>query len=201
MNRLKQSIKTRIILITVAVICSGFIASEIHDYTLTKSDAVQEFEELLTIKADRLASSLELPLWEVDRNWVEKIIAGEMDDKRIYAVFVESDGELFVGKQRDKTWHIIDSANHISGDYLVRMRTISHQKEGIGSVKVYLTQQFMLEALRQRMSRELLSVALLALLVVIILVASLNRMVIRRLQNIMLSTRAIASGRAIALKS
>ena len=89
-----KSIKTSIILITVAIICSGFIAFEIHDFSLTKESALQELEERVTIKADRLAENLELPLWEVDSGWVEKVVGSEMEDKRTYAVIVETDGKI-----------------------------------------------------------------------------------------------------------
>jgi len=196
-----NSIKTSLILIAIAIVCGGLIASEVNEYRISQGNELQELEELTTIKVNRLSESLALPLWEIDKEWTERVIDSEMDDKRIYAMFVEADGKLFVGKQRNQSWAVVDSTNavvdstnHISGDYLVQTRPILRAGENIGSVKVYLTKQFMQKLLSQRLLRKTVNVALLALLMVIILVASLNRLVVRRLQRMLEATAAIAAG-------
>ncbi|PIP02222.1 MAG: hypothetical protein COX55_06520, partial [Zetaproteobacteria bacterium CG23_combo_of_CG06-09_8_20_14_all_54_7] len=61
-----NSIKTSLILIAIAIVCGGLIASEVNEYRISQGNELQELEELTTIKVNRLSESLALPLWEID---------------------------------------------------------------------------------------------------------------------------------------
>jgi len=189
-----NSIKRKIILALVLIVACGFIIFEFYDFNTSQAVALAELEELSSRKADRLAESLDLPVWEIDNSWVERTIETEMADKRVYAVFVYAGEALFEGKERGGNWQPVKSANQISGDYIVRNRSIMHDGELTGSVKLYISQQFMQEELYDELIREIVSLSLLALLVVLTLIALLNRIVVMRLQHILKATKAIAAG-------
>ena len=194
MNRLMQGIKSKIILIIILVVGGGFTAFELYDYSSSKADAMQELHELTTITTDRLAEGLTLPLWEVDVDWVGREILSEMLDRRVYAVFVYADDQLFAGKVRGEAWQAVDSADNISGDYVDASREVERNGKKIGAVKVYVSKQFMLDELKRDLLWEGMTLALLALLVVIVLVGLLDDLVVRRLKHILSATEAIASG-------
>ncbi|WP_171966470.1 hybrid sensor histidine kinase/response regulator [Mariprofundus micogutta] len=183
-----------IILIVVATVSLGFMVFELFDHSRAKQTALQNLNELSQIKADRLAESLILPLWEVDKDWVSKIIDSEMQDKQVYAITVSSERKMFAGKKRDENWQLVQALPDIAGDYIVHSNNIIQDKEIIGSVTVYLSQKFMQQTLFERLIREAIALVFITLFVTLILILLLNRVVVQRLQKILYVTRAIANG-------
>ena len=194
MGVLMHSIKRKIIFAVVLIVSMAFIVFAIYDYNVFRSAALLEIEEHSSIKVDRLAENLALPVWEIDEHWVGKVIESEMQDKRTYAVLVYSEGVLFAGKERDKSWQVVSSVNHITGDFITRSKSILHDGEEIGLVKLYVSKTFMADQLNERLLREMVTLVLLGLFISVILLLLLNRIVVRRLQHMLDATKAIAAG-------
>ena len=194
MGWLFHSIKGKIVLMVVLIIGIGSSAFEAYDYITTKKSAISELNELADIKADRLAENLALPLWEVDEDWASSVIEAEMADSRVYAVMVMVEGERFLSKQRDASWAIIDSNEAISGDFVVRDRAIMHDGNAFGELKVFISKKLMYDDLYQEIWREAVGLLLVALMMLLVLILSLNRFVLRRIQDLLAETEVIAAG-------
>jgi len=181
-------------MIVVLTVSCGFMVFELYDYHSAETTALKNLEELTHRKADRLAENLSIPVWEIDNDWVTKIIDTEMKDKQVYAITVITDGNLFEGKQRNTNWQPVQASQKINEDYIFRSRFIERDGQRIGSVNVYISRQFMDEVLTERLIRQMIALLLLALLIVITLVALLNKVVVRRLHKILFVSKAIANG-------
>lgn len=194
MGWLFHSIKGKIVLMIVLIIGIGFSGFEAYDYITTKKNAISELNELADIKADRLAENLALPLWEVDENWASGVVEAEMADNHVYAVMVMVEGERFLSKQRDASWAIIDSNEAISGDFVVRDRAIMHDGSVFGELQIFISKKLMYDGLYQEIWREAVGLLLVALMMLLVLILSLNRFVLRRIQDLLAETEVIAAG-------
>ena len=194
MGWLFHSIKGKIVLMTVLIVGFGFGSFETFGYYTSKANAVAELTKLSDIKADRLAENLVLPLWEVDEEWATKVVEAEMADKRIYAVMVTVDGELFLSKQRDNSWAVIDSNEVESGDFIMRDRAIMHDGKVFGDLQILISEKFMYDDLYRKLKWESLALLMISLMMLGGLMISLNRVVVQRIQQVLAVAEEIAAG-------
>ena len=87
----KNSIQKKIGFSLVAIITGILMLFGIYRYFAIKSDSMEEIHALATMSIERLAEHLIIPLWDVNRDLVEKTILAYMVDKRIYAIVVKDE--------------------------------------------------------------------------------------------------------------
>ncbi len=190
----KRSIKTKIgIMLFIIIICI-FGLSGVYRYMDTKSTTTKELDELSNRTITRLAEQLILPLWEVDNLWVRKIITSEMRDKRIFAISVIGEGDIFEGMKRDTDWRLIAAADDISGDYITKSRDIVRDEKKIGSVNLYITKRFMISELRWQAGKMFLTVILFGVFCLFFLLGMLHKIVIHPINRILRIADGIANG-------
>ena len=194
MYRIFYSIRAKITLALFLVIFGGVISFEVYKFDSDQHQAVTNLEQQVNQKADRLADSLVLPLWEIDHAWVSRVIDNEITDKFIYAIIVSAEGSLFEGRMRDGNWLPVPSMNNIHGDYITEIRDIVREGEVVGNVKLYVTSSFILDRLKEKALFDLLMALLLGVICVSVLLLMFNRMVIKPIEEVLRSTMAIASG-------
>ncbi|MES0370926.1 MAG: ATP-binding protein [Mariprofundaceae bacterium] len=194
MTVLLNSIKGKIIFALLLIVIAVLSSFEYYQYVQEERHLNQELTEAGEQKAMRLAQNLELPLWELDGDWVGEILATEMMEKETYAIFVYSDGELFTGLSRDEAWLPIDAVNNISGDYVFNSIDVLHEGEKIGTVKLYLSRKFMYEALWNQLVVESMAVVVLSILLIIFLVIAMERIIVSPLESILKIVRLMSSG-------
>jgi len=149
----KNSIQRKIGFSFVAIITGILMLFGVYRYFVIKSESMKEIHELATMSIERLAEHLILPLWDVNRDLIEKTIFAYMMDKRIYAIVVKDEiGHIFEGKKRDSDWQIIETDSDILGDFITRKKDVVSRDEKLGRVEIYITQKFMTaELLREVM--------------------------------------------------
>ena len=194
MHRIFNSIRVRITITLFLVVFAGVVSFEYFEYENEKSQAITQQQDLATKKSHRLTESLTLPLWELDKSWVKRVIDNEITDQSVYAIMVNSEGSFFEGSKRDENWQPVRSGNNITGDYITVTQQIRHEGEAIGSVTIYLTMRFILKALQEKAIYELLMALLLGTVGLTLLLLMLNRMVIAPIEQMLKSTLAIAAG-------
>ena len=194
MHRMYNSIRVRITITLFLVVFAGLVSFEYFEYEKERSQAITQQQDLAAKKSHRLKESLILPLWELDKSWVKRVIDNEITDQSVYAIIVNSEGSFFEGVKRDESWQPVRSGNNITGDYITVTQQIRHEGEVIGSVKIYLTMRFILKALQEKGIFELLMALLLGVVGLTLLLLMLNRMVITPIEQMLKSTLAIADG-------
>ncbi|MCP4345608.1 MAG: SpoIIE family protein phosphatase [Desulfobacterales bacterium] len=196
-NILKHnSIKGQLSFILISVttlILTGFVFS---DYFSTRSGMQTELLHSTDILAKQLAISLKSPLWNVDRNGVEKIINSIMLEKPVYAVSIKSYGEIF-GKIRDDRWISVDIGKKIIADYYhmyMKSEEIIIDNDKLGYVNVYVSPVFMREKLKKATKDKIIAMIILNLSLICALFTTIRKSVIIPISHIAESVRAISSG-------
>jgi len=147
----KNSIQKKIGYSLVASITCILALFGLYRYTAIKSEATREIHDLATITIERLAEHLVIPMWDIDKEQVEKTILAYMMDKRIYAIIVKDEEDnLFLGRKRDSNWQIIDTQDVNAENLLTRSTEIFSRgeefgrmaSEKLGTVDVYITEKF-----------------------------------------------------------
>jgi len=190
----KSSIKTKIGITHILIIAGILTLFGIYQYLEKRFTITRELNEMAGMTIIRLADQLMLPLWEVDTKWVNEIIASEMMDKRVYAIYVSGEGGIAEGKKRDASWQLADARYDISGDFIIRSRKIIWKNRTIGSVKLYITKRFMIEELRQEAVKMLLTIILLVVTLFAFLSFILHKSIVKPINNILGFAHAIAEG-------
>lgn len=176
------------------VVFSIVIPVDVFDYYQTKQKMLKEIEDLTDQKLLRLAENIQLPLWELDKVWVEKVILAEMMDKYVFAIKVENEKKIFTGKMRNQQWQLVNVSGDIQGTYLKRKIEILYKEGGIGFVYLYVTTKFVEQALLSVIFFKILKILILSLLLVSALNILLRKMVVLPLQNILGVVNDIANG-------
>lgn len=191
---LHSSIKIKIILSLIMVVSVVFAAQEAYKYKQESDSSIKELNELSHNIITRMAENLVLPLWELDEEWVDKIIETEMLDKNIYALVVTDEGGFSTGKKRDAKWQLVNIDKDIEGDYLVQSKEVLHKGEKIGAVDLYVTTKFVEARLRESIRNNILVTALLVIAITLSLMMALNKIIIFPLKDILVTIKAISEG-------
>ena len=172
--------------------CSLFLGST---STLDiRNSRTRELNELADFTIRRLAENLVIPLWEVDEQWVEDIIVTEMSDKRIYAISVTGEGNLSEALKRDKAGGMEALTEALGDGFISRRRGVLKDNESIGSVELFVTQRYMVEALNREIVKIMLTVLVLNLILLVAFSITLRRTITYPVHRILNIANAIAGG-------
>jgi len=191
------SLRTRITVSLLLIVIIGLAPYEVFVYLQIEQRLTQDLNSQADRKILRLKDNLIIPLWELDEEWIAKMIDIEMMDDNAYAIQVNGDENLFVSRIRDDRWQSVAGDRQMvsRGDLIERQQDITHDDIKIGEVKLYLSKR----SLKQELNNEARSTALraltLMLLIVLFLGGALNQLVVRPLFKILEMVKAIASGR------
>lgn len=145
------SLQKKISMIIFSVTTTVLVLSACFDYMSTKSELIHELNCFSEMTANRVSKGVAMALWGIDRAFVEDILNAEMMDKRIYAILVRETDSLFQGKKRDDQWHLIESDENISSNFITEQKNIIYEGNQVGSVKVFITRRFMQQTLRKNL--------------------------------------------------
>jgi len=140
-----------ILMFAVTVI---FATVTLSYYYRIRSDMNTQLSALTALSAKNLSAGLAVPIWNFDEQASEKIIDSVMFEKQIAAVVVRNkENTVLHSKIRDSAWNIVKSNKEISGNYFLKAEDILRDEDKIGTVKVYVTSEFM----RKEISHSLVS--------------------------------------------
>lgn len=191
-----SSIKTQITVSLLAIAIAGLAPYEVWNYIQTKQRLSDELETQATRKILRLKDNLIIPLWELDKEWIGKMIRIEMMDETAYAVQVRGDDQLSITRIRDVHGQVIDGEGlDIEGDFVERTQDVMRDDSKIGDVRLYLSKRNLHDQLRREAIAAVLRTLALIILLVLFLEVRLNQLVIRPLFQLLEVVKAIANGR------
>ncbi len=191
-----MSIKSKIIISLLLIVISVLGASATYHYFQTQQTLHAELELRATHKLQRLEENLILPLWELDEGWVYKIIQTEMADDEMYAISVTGAEDLEEALVRDQNWQVISQVTDAvaAESTLVRQTKILRNNEEIGVLKISLSNHLVTERLKQDLINNLISTAVLIVLIVLFLGLILTWSVLNPLQAISLAVLELTKG-------
>ncbi|MDD5716716.1 MAG: ATP-binding protein [Sulfuricurvum sp.] len=190
-----QTLSGKIILY-ILVIFAGFIVFfNFFAYQSLQSKLEKELNTLADTELIRMEHDLQLPLWELDKEWIDQIILTEMRNEQVDAVFVEGEEGIFAAKRRDDHGKIIDIVHdHLNGDLVMRSGTITHKEATIGRIILYFSKTKMKNQLREEFLRAAVMAVFSAAVITFLLGWMLKSLIIYPLKQLNESTHHIAEG-------
>jgi signal transduction histidine kinase/DNA-binding NarL/FixJ family response regulator/HAMP domain-containing protein len=165
----KNSIQKKIGFSLVAIITCILTLFGIYRYFVIQSESMREIHDLATITIERLAEHMVIPMWDIDKDLVEKTILAYMMDKRIYAIVVKDEEEkFFQGRKRDQNWQIVETESEITGNFLTKSKEIISSgeefgrvnNEKLGKVEIYITQKFVTTDLYREIIKSVVTIVI-----------------------------------------
>ena len=196
MKAKSSSLRTRIIFSLLVIVIIGLAPYELFNYLQIEQRLTQELESQADRKILRLKDNLIIPLWELDEDWIAKMISIEMMDANTYAIQVSGDENLFVSRIRDDHWQWVPGDRRaVTGDDIIeRQQDIIHDEAKIGEVSLYLSKRSLKSELNNEAQATVLRALTLMLLIVLFLGGTLNQLVIKPLFKILKIVKGITAG-------
>src|SRR5216684_6215958 len=135
-----------------------------------RSDAKQQWDALrkLTVaQADELSVALALPVWNIDRAQIDKVVEAMSRPKSVYGIRVEAAGETY-GRVRDSKGEYVPwNGKPAPEDMLVQERTIVFAGNEIGTVRLLVTTRGLRDDLRALLLRIVITIVAVDMLLVL----------------------------------
>jgi PAS domain S-box-containing protein len=179
-------------LVAVATLLMGVLGA--LNYGAHRRHSEAELRRDLAVQADRLAVALVLPIWNIDRTQIDRILESLDADREVYAVAVEAAGKTHT-RVRDGRWRLAPSDGPIAPEGLLREeRAITFAGEAIGSLRLYATPRFLEAELGVSRASILATILALDLLLILSVYLVLWRTVLKPLREIERYALAVKSG-------
>jgi len=187
------SIKTKITISLLLVVISVLSLYAWNEYQELKSSAYLQLEHKRERTLNRLAENLEIPLWEMDAFWVEKVLRTEMPSPFVSAIVVLGDESVLVSLSRDEMGDISSDKLPLESR-LFYSQVITREAERIGQVKLYLTDKPIQGSLRKHLYKTIVNVLVLGFVMIIVLGMVLTRIINQPLARILHGVQSLAEG-------
>jgi len=190
-----SSIKTKISVYLLLLVISIFGIQGAIEYSKVKQNLYNELENTGQRTVSRLVENLELPLWEMDERWINKIITTEMMDDYLQAVIVKGADNLIVKQGRDENWKISkQETEEIAAGYIFKQGDVFHRIQKIGQVEIYLSTRFIEEKLQIKQITIITKMVVLSLVLFVFVELMIRKIVIKPLSNLVWATKEISKG-------
>jgi PAS domain S-box-containing protein len=179
-------------LVTVTTLM--LIGLGIYVYDTAEERQRTDLQEMTKVQADSLAEALAVPIWNIDRPVINKVLDAMVQPKSVWGVSVTTGGDS-IGRKRDANWKMVpwDGAGPPSGLWVQR-RPIVYKDQRIGTVELYVTPKFFRQTLN-RLTRDFVVVTVgIDLLIILCVYLVLWRSVLRPLSAIERYAGAVSTG-------
>jgi len=188
-------IKTKIIINLLLVVIAILSLYAWKEYQEIKHVAYLKLEDKRVRTLNRLAENLELPLWEMDEVWVEKVLRTEMPDLFVSAIIVQGEEGMLVSVLRDQgKGDVLNKLLLNDNNDLFYSQSIVREGDIIGVVKLYLTDRQIVLQLRQHLYQTMVNMLVLGGVIIIVLGMVLTRMINRPLARLLKAVQSLAKG-------
>ena len=194
---MKSSLSLKISFAVSLVVCFSILLLGLLEVYLSGQKIDSQLDDTVKKVAGRLAHSLAMPLWNIDREMTASIVATEMQDRNVYAVTVKDNllDTFVVAMSRDEQWHIVSGTEpselraHMSADL-----PITFAGKQLGIVRVFVTDAYTRPLLVESVSYLGLRLVILLLLVTAVLIFVINILITRPIYRLSRSCGRIEQG-------
>lgn len=197
----KQSIQFKIIAASIVTTTLVLGITGYFAYNYYETVKLRELARLGQVTADRISQHIELPMWNVDHELVNRQIEVEMKEVRIAGIRVRDEDQetLVAARQRgpDGGDTIIQSAGDVIGDYIIARRDIVYLPEVrvIGYTTVFVSPALLKRELAQFAWSVCIVIVVIDLLLLILVGVVLNRFVLAPLEGLAYHVERISRGK------
>jgi len=145
-------------------------------------------------QAEELAAALALPVWNIDRAQIDKILDSQARTPQVEAVVVEAAGKI-QARARDRVGRFVSSDGNVSpAGLMVAERPITFSGERIGTVRLFATPRYIKQQLRSSLVSMAKTTLAINLLLILSVYLALWRTVVRPLTGIEQYAAAVSGG-------
>jgi len=186
-------------LVTVTTLVLGAVGAA--NYIWRSRDEYVRLRRVTSAQANELAVALALPVWNIDRAQIEKILDSQTGAPLVEAVVVNAAGNRHA-RERDAQRKLVPTTAglHTEG-LLVERRQIVFDGQTIGSMVLYTTPRFVKETMRKSLLATLLVILITDVILVLSIYWVLYRAVLRPLVEIERFAAAVSAGGAGSVPS
>jgi PAS domain S-box-containing protein len=138
----------------------------------------------LVTEAEQLAVALALPIWNIDRAGIDRVLAAEEADRSVYGVRLEAAAKSHTWV-RDSRWQMVPARVPFpTAGLLEEERTVTFSGEKIGTFEIYATTRFLDQDLSRMRATIFMRIVGFDTLLVLSLYLLLRRAVVKPLTDI-----------------
>lgn len=183
----------------VAVTTLLLVPLSVMSYRSNEKQQWDSLRGLTTVHANGLSAALALPVWNIDREQIEKVIEAMAKPNSVYGIRVSAAGDVH-GRVRDDDWRLVHWKDQaIPSDLLIEERAILFSGNRIGTVRLMVTPKFVQRDLRASLVRIVTAIVAVDLLLILCTYFLLWRIVLGPLVKIERYAMAVRDG-AVATK-
>jgi PAS domain S-box-containing protein len=180
------------ILVTVTTIVLGIFGTV--DFLRRREDQWSRLRRVTKAQTDELAVALALPVWNIDRAQIDKILDSQVDAPPIQAVVVNAAGRRHARVRNAQRRFVPTDADIRTEGLLVEERPIVFGNEKIGTVLLYATPRIVEAELRQTLMITVGSIIVTDIVLVLSIYWVLYGTVLRPLVKIERFAAAVSAG-------
>lgn len=177
-----KSLSIKIIVILIICILSIMTLSSILFYTLETSVNKKNVIENCLLTSKRLANNLVEPLWNFDKESVDKIVDMESRNKDVLAIFLYNDfDELLLLKHKYKkeiVTYTVETDIKLANSFFNCEDKIIKNGIEIGRVKVHFSDYFLKQSRNLLLSRIIFQLLVISLTIIAVVYITFNRIII-----------------------
>jgi PAS domain S-box-containing protein len=184
MNVRSHSVAVVVLAALAGVATVLLVTAGATNYATYRAHGEEALRRGLATEAEQLAVGLALPVWNIDRAAIDRVLAAEEADRSVYAVRLEAAAKSHAWV-RDGQWQMVPARVPFPTEGLLEEeRAVTFGGEKIGSFKIYATTRF-LDADLERMRRMIVTrIVTFDALLVLSLYFVLRRAVVKPLTDI-----------------
>src|SRR6185369_12397069 len=139
----RPSVAVAVVTALVGVVTLLMAAVGAANYASYRAHGQGALRRDLATEADQLAVSLALPVWNIDRAGIDRVLAAEEADRSVYGVRLEAAAKTHAWV-RDSEWGLVPARVAFPTEGLLEEeRAVTYSGEKIGSFKIYATPRFL----------------------------------------------------------
>jgi PAS domain S-box-containing protein len=194
----KTSIAWLVAILIAAATTLVLGATALSSYRANERREMAQLRNDHTIEADQMALSLALPVWNLDRAQIDKIIEGNMRDREDFAIVVRlADVNNTVhARGRDALWNVVPLDHEPADKGLLKetRNIVAAGGDSLGTVTIFVTPQFLRADLKNSLEMTILEIAVLDVLLTAGLYALLWWLVLRPIRILERDATRVGAG-------
>lgn len=179
-------------LVTVTTVVLGIYAA--IDYSTARSAEWSRLRLVTRSQTNELAVALALPVWNIDRPQIEKILDSQSQVRPLEAIVVDAAGTIHARHRDAQRRFAVSNGVFPTGGLLAASQPITFNGETIGTVRLYFTPKLIEQQLLAGLRNTILLILAFEALLIFFVYRVLFRAVVRPLMSIERYAGAVSEG-------
>ena len=199
----RNRLDVKFCLVTLVVATLVLLGTSVYDYSTIRGKVDGTLNYHADVLAQRLSQSLNLLVWNLDKDAVQHTIVSEMLDKRLLAITVteENSGKLFAGMQRDENRNLVKFTSIPKGNVVLRSAPLTRGDNLLGTVTVVLDKRHITDELLGSLKGLFLRTLFLDVLLALAIFLSARYMLISPIRQLIRTARAVTENKDYSLRA